>query len=267
MPATQPPWVDTGVDLAAGDTFTLLADGRVYLSKLLDIWVPPWFQIWCRVGDAGPIFRGTRNLQSFTATSAGRLWLANYFPGEWSDRTGKLATPESDYAKVSGGTSILVLKWAPGADVPAMLRSADASMNASTLPTTELARQAEPVVTPPEHWEYLWYLGPAEIYRPSVTSDGRATIGCLTHGDSGILHRDARMPLRPGTKPALVMARGPAADRPSRGHAALARVPEHRGRVRRRPGHHVFLERVIAGRHGSSAARCRTGRTGRRTSS
>jgi len=91
MPATKPPWVDTGVDLAAGDTFTLLADGRVYLSKLLDIWVPPWFQIWCRVGDAGPIFRGTRNLQSFTATSAGRLWLANYFPGEWSDRTGTLA--------------------------------------------------------------------------------------------------------------------------------------------------------------------------------
>ena len=200
MPATQPPWVDTGVDLAAGDTFTLLADGRVYLSRLLDIWVPPWFQIWCRVGDAGPIFRGTRNLQTFSASSAGRLWLANYFPGEWSDRTGKLATPESEYAKVSGGTSILVLKWAPGADVPAMLRSADASMNASTLPTTELARQAEPVVTPPERWEYLWYLGPAEIYRPSVTSDGRAAIGCRTHGDSGILHRDARMPLRPGTK-------------------------------------------------------------------
>jgi hypothetical protein len=199
LPATQPPWVDTGIDVAAGDTFTLIADGRVYLSKLLDIWVPPWFQVWCRVGDTGPIFRGTRNLQTFTASRAGRLWLANYFPGEWSDHTGKLATPESEYSKVSGGTSILALRWTAGTDVAAMLRFPAASAHAAKLLANEIARHAEPVVAPPEHWEYLWYLGPAEIYRPSVTGDGRAAIGCLTHGDSGILHRDARLPLVPGT--------------------------------------------------------------------
>src|SRR5512135_1339174 len=37
LPATQPPWFDTGVDLVGGDSVTLLADGRVYLSRALDI--------------------------------------------------------------------------------------------------------------------------------------------------------------------------------------------------------------------------------------
>jgi len=30
LPATQPPWFDTGVELAPGESVTLLADGRVY---------------------------------------------------------------------------------------------------------------------------------------------------------------------------------------------------------------------------------------------
>src|SRR5580765_242296 len=52
LPATRAPWQDTGVDVAAGDTVSWFATGRVYLSKLLDIFVEPSFQLWCRVGDA-----------------------------------------------------------------------------------------------------------------------------------------------------------------------------------------------------------------------
>jgi hypothetical protein len=48
LPATSPPWFDTGMDLAAGDRITLMAEGRVFLSRLLDIWVPPSFQLWTR---------------------------------------------------------------------------------------------------------------------------------------------------------------------------------------------------------------------------
>jgi hypothetical protein len=199
MPATQPPWADSGIDLEAGESVTMFAQGRVYLSRALDVWTPPWFQVWYRIGERGTIFRGTRDLQSFTAAASGRLWLANYFPGEWSDAHGGLATPESEYAKVSGGTSVLVIRWARGVDATTILRS---SVVAGPVPATlarEAGRLADPVVAPPDRWEYLWFLGPAEIYRPSLARDGRRSIDCRTHGDTGILVHDARLPLRPAT--------------------------------------------------------------------
>ncbi len=37
LPATRPPWFDTGMQVAAGDTITWFAAGRVYLSRALDI--------------------------------------------------------------------------------------------------------------------------------------------------------------------------------------------------------------------------------------
>jgi Protein of unknown function (DUF3047) len=197
LPATLPPWFDTGLDLAAGDRLTLMAEGRVYLSRLLDIWVPPSFQVWCRIGDDGPIFRGTRDTHTFTARRPGRLWIANYFPGEWADERGQLATPVAEYAKVSGGTSVLLLKWAAGTDVAQIL---DGTVNAPRLVLAEAGNLADPAPPPPERWDYLWYVGPAEIYRPALTAEGRQAIACRTHGDAGILHRDARMPLAPGTR-------------------------------------------------------------------
>ena len=199
MPATQPPWVDSGLDVEAGTTFTVFAQGRVYLSRALDIWTPPWFQVWYRVGERSTIFRGTRDLESFTAASAGRLWLANYFPGEWSDAHGGLATPEAEYAKVSGGNSLVLIKWARGVDVTATLESSLAAGRAPRSLAREIERLADPVVTQPDRWEYLWFLGPAEIYRPSLAPGGRPSIDCRTHGDTGILLSDARLPLRPGT--------------------------------------------------------------------
>jgi hypothetical protein len=50
-------------------------------------------------------------------------------------------------------------------------------------------------VEPPGSWEYLWLLGPGEIYRPTVTPQGRPAIACHTHGDVGILRHEAPMPL------------------------------------------------------------------------
>src|SRR5512135_1909922 len=60
LPATRSPWTDTGLVLQPGDAVTWLAAGRVYLSRPLDIWVDPSFQLWGRVGEQGTVFRGTR---------------------------------------------------------------------------------------------------------------------------------------------------------------------------------------------------------------
>jgi hypothetical protein len=199
LPATQPPWHDTGLDLEPGESVTLLADGRVYLSRALDIWVGPAFQLWCRVGDRGPVFRGTRATHTFTAREGGRLWLASYFPGEWADSSGRLGTPRDEYAKVSGGLSVLVLRWPGGTDVAGLFRGFARDTRVPGLVLAEAARFDQPVPTP-EHWDYLWYLGPGEIFRSTLAPDGRRGISCHTHGDAGILRREARVPLEPGTR-------------------------------------------------------------------
>ena len=199
MPATQPPWTDAGIDVATGDRISVFSDGRVNLSKLLDIWVAPPFQLWLRVGEQGPIFRGTRRTHTFTAEQSGRLYLASYFPGEWSDTSGQLGTDVRDYAKVSGELSVLVMRWNPKADIASFFRRLASGTSTPELALEERDRQANPVDSP-EGWNYLWYLGPGEIFRPATTDEGRRSICCHTHEDVGILRKEASLPLRPGTR-------------------------------------------------------------------
>jgi hypothetical protein len=199
LPATQPPWLDTGIDVEPGEHVTVFADGRVFLSRALDIWVGPSFQLWCRIGERGPVFRGTRATNTFPARERGRLWLASYFPGEWADPSGRLGTSVEGYAQVSGGMSVLIVRWARGTDVHPLFRDFARDTRVPGLVLAEAERFDQPVPVP-ERWDYLWYLGPGEIFRPGVTNDGRPAIDCRTHGDVGILRRDARVVLRPGTK-------------------------------------------------------------------
>ena len=199
LPATQPPWHDTGIDLEPGESVTVLADGRVFLSRALDIWVGPSFQLWCRVGERGPVFRGTRATNTFTAREGGRLWLASYFPGEWADPSGRIGTPAGEYAKVSGGLSVLTLRWPRGSDVHGLFRDFARDTRVPGLVLAEAERFDQPVPTP-DSWDYLWFVGPGEIFRPSLAPDGRPAIDCHTHCDAGILRREARVPLVPGTR-------------------------------------------------------------------
>lgn len=198
LPATRVPWSESGLAVNAGDAITWFAAGRVHLSRTLDIWVPPSFQLWARVGDSGTIFRGTRDTHTFHAAQSGSLALASYFPGEWSTPDGELGHGAADYGKVSGGMSILLVKWQRDVDPAAALAALG---NASPPPgpvKAESARLAA-AVAPPQGWDYLWYLGPGEMYRSGVTTDGHASICCDTHGDVGILRHPAEAPLVPHT--------------------------------------------------------------------
>jgi hypothetical protein len=198
IPANRPPWHDSGIDLTVGETVTVIADGRVNLSRLLDIWVAPPFQLWLRISEQGPIFRGTRRTHTFTARESGRLWLASYFPGEWADESGRLVTDPSDYEKVSGELTVLILRWRDDADMNARLVELGNCPDCPRWIAEEAARNTN-AVTQPDGWHYLWYLGPGEIYWPGITDDGRASICCHTHQDVGILRRDANLPLAAGT--------------------------------------------------------------------
>jgi hypothetical protein len=175
------------------------AAGRVHLSRALDIWVGPSFQLWARVGHEGPVFRSTHDTHTFTAERAGALEFASYFPGEWDDPRGTLGHGAADYRKVSGGMAVLVVRWSPGVDVDRWLNDAASAADAPQ-PIRDEARRIATTVPTPSDWHYLWYLGPGEIYRNCTTPDGHAAISCDTHGDVGILRRDAAMPLEPGTR-------------------------------------------------------------------
>jgi hypothetical protein len=195
VPARRPPWLDTGMMLGTGDQLTWLATGRVHLSRLLDIWVEPSFQLWGRIAP-GPVFRGTRDSHTFTATQAGALELASYFPGEWATREGELGHGAADYEGVSGGLEVLLLRWAPGVDVE---RTLAASVEAPAIIVGEVERLRSAPGTP-AGWDYLWSLGPGEIYHAATSPTGTPSIRCETHGDVGILRRPVDVPLRPGTR-------------------------------------------------------------------
>jgi len=190
LPANVPPWTAAGLALESGDAFSLYAAGRVVLSEEAGLWNGPRFHLWARVGGRGPLLNGARDTVSFESPRAGPLELCVY-SGEWGTRDGELATPVEGYALLRGGLEVLAVRWQGDArsgaealaqaapDVPAFV--------------AEARRLASPVPVP-EGWEYLWFLGPADIYRPSRASGGPG-IRAETRDDVGILRRAVDFPL------------------------------------------------------------------------
>ena len=191
------PWFDTGIELTAGEQVTVFAVGRVWVVRALDLWAPPDFQLWYRIGDTGEVFRGTRCSHTFTVRETGRLFLGNYFPGEWATRTGGLSVPADAYRQNEGGLCVAVVRWA----VPPLegLQQLVSLGDVASLLSSEIDRLVHPV-TPPQGWEYLWFVGPAEIYTAGPPAPQRPSIQCYTHRDGAILHTDVSMPLTPDTR-------------------------------------------------------------------
>jgi len=194
VPANMPPWFDSGLDCRAGDNLTAFAVGRTYLSRELDLWISPHFQLWFRIGEKGEVFRGTRCSHTFTAPSSGRLFLAGYFPGEWATRTGDLAAPPEVYSQVEGGISVLVVRWA--VDPLAGLKRLSRLGDVGSFLACEIDRLEDPISTP-EGWEYLWFVGPSETFAVVPRANRRHAIACYTHEDVAILQKDVPLPFVP----------------------------------------------------------------------
>ena len=194
LPADVPPWFDTGIDLTAGESVSVFAVGRTWLARELDMWVSPEVQLWYRIGEAGQVFRGTRCSHTFLTYDTGRLFLGNYFPAEWATRTGGIALGTEAYRQREGELCILVVRWAT-APLEGLKRLAAFGDIASLL-SAEIDRLEHPV-NPPSDWEYLWFLGPAEIYTTGTPAPQRPSIVCHAHQEVGILHKDVSSPLSP----------------------------------------------------------------------
>jgi hypothetical protein len=191
IPASQPPWFDTDLNLRPGEYVTVLAVGTTILTAELAFYAD--MQLWYRVGETGVVFRGTRQSHTFTPGEPGRLYFGGYFPGEWGTRTGSVTVGTDAYRGMQGGLEILVLRWAaqPLEGLKRLLSVGDVG----SLLASEIDR-LENGVKPPPGWEYLWWLGQSEIYGAGPPSPAeRPSITCYTHGDAAILHKDVSVPL------------------------------------------------------------------------
>lgn len=196
LAAHTPPWIDTGIELPPGATVTTLAQGRVYLNKFLNIYATPAYALWARVGETGEILNGSRDTNTFTTATGGRLYLG-VLMGEWADKTGKLATPDEAYKRAKGGISVQIVVWT--GDAQESLRQWEAEGDVEGLLATELDRLKHQPETP-KGWDFLWFLGRSEIYREAESGNGDATIECNTHQNVCILQKDASFELTPDTK-------------------------------------------------------------------
>jgi hypothetical protein len=198
IPANQPPWFDTSLDLRAGEHITVVAVGSAVLSSELDLLFFPDMQLWYRIGESGTVFRGTRQSHSFSANEPGRLYFGSYFPGEWGTRTGTVTVGTDAYRQMQGGLEVLVLRWAvqPLEGLQRILAVGDVE----SLLASEIDR-LQHAVKPPAGWDYLWFLGQSEIYGAgSLSPAQRPSITCYTQRNAAILHKDVSVPLAPDTR-------------------------------------------------------------------
>jgi hypothetical protein len=196
LPSNQKPWFDTGLDLATGTNLTSFAAGKTQF-KDLPITLEPNFQLWFRIGQDGEVFRGTRDSHSFTVEQSGRLYLASYFPGEWSSKTGELATPDEVYDMVTGNLAVLLINWQ--GNMLDGLKNIAKYGDVNNLIAMEIDRLVAPIVTP-EGCDYLWFTGPAEIYQARAVPIKKSAICCHTHNDGGLLQKSVSLPFKPNTR-------------------------------------------------------------------
>jgi hypothetical protein len=94
---------------------------------------------------------------------------------------------------MEGSLGVQIIRWS--AEPLASLKQLMALGDVGSLLASEVDR-IEHAVKPPQGWEYLWFLGPSEIYSVGETAPSkRASIACHTHRDAAILHKDVSLPL------------------------------------------------------------------------
>lgn len=178
-------WKSAGVSLRPGERVTVLAAGRVYVSRGLDVGFGPQVGLWYRIGDAS-VAKLLGQGCTIEAGAGGSLQFTSKPSGEFADERGNF-DPAIARTPLAGEFAIAVIRWR--GDVQQALQSAAAHDGALFGP---VVRRSEQTSAAPTGWQYLWRLGDGEVYR--AADDGRA-LCCDTHADVGIIKFPVRRAL------------------------------------------------------------------------
>jgi hypothetical protein len=110
-----PDWLDSGVTVAPGAEFTLLARGRLMASRAFDVGVGPQVGLWYRVG-AAPIAKLVGEASTInTGAAGGALHFTVKPPGEFADAQGNF-DPAVPRTALGGSYQLAVIQWRGDAD-------------------------------------------------------------------------------------------------------------------------------------------------------
>lgn len=193
-------WLDTGLQVKAGDQLTFVLEGGVEVSRALGIRYSAELATWARIGERGPIFRALHDTQSFTVEQDGPLQLKLYPRDRWLDASGRYrGEPPAFNPDEGGGVNVGIIHWRPGTDVAEVLGQAAAGRDAAHWASRELARLRTPRAPLPGGWQELWELGPSTVFSAVTPAQaGRAPTQAIrlhTRDDVSILQKDADLPL------------------------------------------------------------------------
>lgn len=193
LPASNIPWTPTGVYVQDEQAVSVFATGRTWRSRLLDLYLPPKFNLWFRIGVNGSIFNSTHDTKTFMSMQGqdgDELYVANQFPGSFSDKEGgRVGGNVSVYDNAEGAFQLLIVIWQPGLSIHTDIRSAFRRL-------LRPEDQAKPIIDPfglmsigmerlsshyiihefPRGWTLLWFLGQSHIFyqeQEAITTEDR----------------------------------------------------------------------------------------------
>lgn len=203
MSADVGPWLDTGLALKPGDKVTMIVDGKMWLSRALNLSFNAPFATWARIGLKGPIFRGARNTNTFSAGNSGNLQLKLHPGLRWLDTTGNyLGDPAAVNPDAGGGVNVAIIQWSSTADVSKVLKRLADTEPLAIWPATELDRQANQKM-PPNGWKNIWEADTSEIFTevavPTAQNAPSKAIELNMHDDATIIEKETPFDLTPQT--------------------------------------------------------------------
>jgi hypothetical protein len=194
LAGNEPPWYRSDLQAQVGQTYTLLAAGKIqWSSRDPSLYGGPGFHLWSRV-PGGQINNVVRNTGTFVADRTGSLELGIYF-GTWANAQGDLQTESGNYRALSGSLEVIVILWKD--NVINGLKKLTTACN-STLLSEALAQSQCPVITP-LGWEYLKDTGISDIYSSNV-QDNNKCISLNAKDDQGILRKPIEFNVFPSTQ-------------------------------------------------------------------
>lgn len=217
LPASNIPWTPTGVYAQDDQAISIFSTGRTWRSKILDLYLPPKFNLWFRIGVNGSIFNSTHDTKTFMPMSGQvgqELFVANQFPGGFSDKEGgRVGGNLSVYERAEGAFQMLIIVWQSGLsirndirDILQRLLRPDGEEKPIIDPFALMSIGMDRLVSTdsyiinefPRGWSLLWFLGQSQIfYQESeaiTTEDRKAKHGLEPVPESGEMDNELVIP-------------------------------------------------------------------------